>query len=270
MVSQIQTILDDVAQAADINPFDIGSGPLQELLFGLKWTTNTTTAIAIAAGLGQWTNIRVFSNGLKTEIPAKDLLAYNILALANVPLNLDAAATSNYVGRVDGLRLPLNLPASVKAQLQMTYTAAATSASNSVNVSAKYKDTLPTGLQGIRKIPIVPTVTAAFGNRATLSYAGAKISGMLLFSTTVPATTADTTSLRKLRLLTGNKVQQEIQWHNLPAIDQAQTGVAAIDAILKTYRWVNFDEPIDATDLIADVYADDTNAVAIEPVYIYG
>jgi hypothetical protein len=270
MVSSNQLVLDDVAFVADINPMDIPQGAIDKLSLGLKWATNTTTAMTAAEGLAQLAALRIFQNGLKTEINGKELLALNALKLNISPWSLDASNTAHYRGYIGGLSLPCNIPSDKKAQLQAVFTANAVNELSTICVHASYKDKLDGPMKGYQRKPLTPTTTGAFGNRVSLAIQGAKVGGFLLFSTTIPALTATTTSLHKLRLQSEKGIISEWNWNDIGPSGTVQIGVATLDAVLKLFRWIELDEPIPADNLIADVYADDTNATVIIPEYIFG
>jgi hypothetical protein len=270
MPSNSQLILDEAAFVADINPVDIPDGNLEKLSIGLKWATNTTTAISVTEGLTQLTLLRLYNNGLKTEISGLELFALNCLKLGRVPFTLAASNTAHYRGFVSGLELPVNKPTGSKSQVGAAFTANAVNELSTIAVHGTYRDRLLSGLIGYQRKPITPATTAAFGNRVSLALSGAKLAGLLLMSTTVPVVTATTTSLHRLRLLNKSGVLTEWNWNNISDSDHLQTGIAGLDTILDNYRYIEIDEPINAEDLTADIYADDTGACVVIPEYIFG
>jgi hypothetical protein len=270
MVTTSQLILDEVAFVADINPTDIQDGNLSELNIGLKWANSDATAVTIAGGLAQLSLFRVYNNGLKTEIRGAEIFALNCLKMGNIPWALTDGAVAHNRGYIAGLVLPVNKSQGSKAQIQAVFAANAHNELSTLAVHAKYKDHLETPLLGYQRKPLTTAVLAAFGNRISLALQGAKITGLLLWSTTVPVVGATTTTLHKIRLLNSKGVLTEYNWADLAPAGNNITGNASFDAILANYRYVKLDEPIPADDIIADIYADDANPIVVIPEYQFG
>lgn len=267
MVKTAQLVLDEVAFTADINPTDLPSGPLADLLVGIRGQTTAAASITGTTLLATISLLRIFSDGLKVELTGPELLAFNVLALNNIPRKVNSGATATNPAVLQGLRLPVNLPGGKKAQIQVVYVAQTNVGSGVLAVHAASLERLPGPFQGLQRRPLTPTVTAAYGNKMDLSMGGAKIAGILCYSTTIPITTAVTTSLHRLRLLVGGKVHSEYNWMSMGAGKLLTGGDSDIDGVIDNYRWIEFEEPIPADDVKADVYADDTNACVLIPLY---
>jgi len=265
-----QLVLDEVAFTADINPTDLPAGPLYELLVGIRAATTAAASITGTTVLATISLLRVFSDGLKNEITGPEFLAFNVLAMGNVPRKVNSGATATNPAVLEALKLPINLPAGKKAQLQVVYVAQTNVGSGVLAVHATSLDKLPGPFQGLQRKPITPTVTGAYGNKLDLSMTGAKIAGILCYSTTIPTTTAVTTSLHRLRLVVGGKVHSEYNWRNMGVGQELTTGDTDIDGVIDNYRWLPFEEPIPADDVKADIFADDTNACVLIPLYQFG
>jgi len=267
LVKSAQLVLDEVAFTADINPTDLPAGPIADLLLGIRGQTTAAASITGTTLLQTISLLRVFSDGLKNEISGAELLAFNVLALGNVPRKVNSGAVATNPAVLEALKLPINLPAGKKAQLQVVYVTQTNVGSGVICVYATSLDKLPGPLQGLQRKPITPTVTGAYGNKLDLSMAGAKIAGILCYSTTIPITTSVVTSLHRLRLLVGGKVHSEYNWRSMGVGQELTTGDTDIDGIIDNYRWLPFEEPIPADDVKADVYADDTNPCVLIPLY---
>jgi len=267
LVKSAQLVLDEVAFTADINPTDLPTGPIADLLIGMRAATTAAAAITGVTVLYTISALRIFSDGLKTEISGRELLALNCLFLAEVPKKTNSGAAATNPACMEGLKLPLNLPGGKRAQIQVVYVAQTNVGSGVIAVHATKLDRLPGPFTGVQRRPITPTVTGAFGNKMSLSMAGAKLKGLLVFSTTIPTTTAVTTSAHRIRLIVDGAFHSEYNWRNIPDQKEMVTGDTDIDTALANYRLILFEEPIPAGDLIADIFADDTNPVVLIAIY---
>jgi len=267
MVKSSQLVLDEVAFTADINPTDLPTGPIADLLLGMTGATTAAAAITGVTLLKTISLLRIFSDGLKTELSGSELLALNTLYLGIVPKKTNSGAVAANPACMEGLNLPLNLPSGRKAQIQVVYVAQTNVGSGVIAVHATKLERLPGAFTGIQRRPITPTVTGAFGNKMSLSMAGAKLKALLVFSTTIPTTTAKLVSAHKIRLIVKGDFHSEYNWRGMGPNKEMVTGDTDIDAEIAKYRLIPLEEPIDASDVIADVYADDTNAVVLIPVY---
>jgi hypothetical protein len=262
-------VMDEVSFLTDINPTDLPSGPISNLTLGMRGTTSTTAAVQGTTGLASISLLRILLNGIKTEMSGTDLLAFNCLVLNKVPKNVASGATKENTWSIMGLILPINIPAGAKAQVNFVWVTQTNVSTPYIALYAESLANLPGPLTGIQRRPLTPTTTASFGNTVRLSQAGAKIVGLLCYSTTIPTTTALTTSLHKLRLYVSGSLIYEVNWFNMPPGEQLVTGETTIDALIDNYRYIPFEEPLDASDVLADVYADDTSAVVLIPIYQY-
>jgi len=267
MVKSAQLVLDEVAFAADINPTDLPAGPISDLLVGIRGQTTAAASITGTTLLATISLLRVFSDGLKVELSGSELLAFNVLKLNSIPRKVNSGAVATNPAVMEGLKLPINLPSGKKAQVQVVYVAQTNVGSGVIAIHAASLERLPGPFQGLQRRPITPTVTGAYGNKLDLSMAGAKIAGILCYSTTIPTTTAVTTSLHRLRLLVGGKVHSEYNWRSMGAGNLLTGGDSDIDGVIDNFRWLEFEEPIPADDVKADVYADDTNPCVLIPLY---
>jgi hypothetical protein len=267
MVDQYKLVLDEVAFVSDINPMDLPPGPLEGLNFGIQGQTGTTAVVKALTGLKTVSLFRVFLNGLKTEISGNDLLAYNALVLGNIPKTYDSGSSSANPWALTGLIVPLGIASGLKAQIQLVWITQTNATVGKVAIFAKVAANPGAGMYGLQRRPITPTTTGSYGNKTSLSMKGAKLLGIIIYSTTVPTTTAVLVSAHKIRLSGANIPDQEVNWFTLPCSGQVVTGNTDIDAVLTNYRYWAFDESLDATDITADIYADDTNAVVLIPIY---
>jgi len=267
MVKSCQLVLDEVAFTADINPTDLPTGPLVNLLVGMTGATTAAAAITGVTLLKTISLLRIFSDGLKTELSGSELLALNTLYLGIVPKKTNSGAVATNPACMEGLDLPLNLPSGKKAQIQVVYVAQTNVGSGVIAVHATRLDRLPGPFTGVQRRPITPTVTGAFGNKMSLSMAGANIKALLIFSTTIPTTTAKLVSCHKIRLIVGGAFHSEYNWRNMGPNKEMVTGDTDIDGEIAKYRILTFEEPIPAADVIADIYADDTQPVVLIPIY---
>jgi hypothetical protein len=269
MVKSAGFELDEVAFTADINPTDLPT-PVQDLLVGIRGQTTAAASITGTTLLNTISLLRVFVGGtLQTEISGEELLAYNVLALNNIPRKVNSGASATNPAILQGLKLPVQIPAAKKAQIQVVYAAQTNVGSGVIAVHLQKLEKLLGPLQGLLRKPFTPTLTAAFARAMDISLPGAKIAGLLLFSTTIPVSTAVTTSLHRLRLIVAGNVHSEYSWMNMGAGNLLTGGDSDIDGAIDNYRWIPMDEPIPADDVKVDIYADDTNPVRIIPLYQY-
>jgi len=262
--------LDEVAFTADINPTDLPAGPLSDLLVGIRAQTTAAASITGTTVLATISLLRLFSDGLKTEISGSELLAFNVHKLSTIPRKVNSGAVATNPAVLQGLRLPFNLPSGKKAQIQVVYVAQTNVGSGVLAVHAESLGTLPGPMLGLQRKPFTPTVTGAFAAAMDISMAGAKIAGILCYSTTIPTTTAVTTSLHKLRLKVGGKIHSEYNWMSMGAGNLLTGGDSDIDGVIDNYRWIEMKEPIDASDVKVDIFADDTNPIVLIPLYQFG
>jgi len=267
LVKTSQLVLDEVAFTADINPTDLPTGPLSELAVGIRAATTAAASITGTIVLRTISLFRLFSDGLKTEISGRELLALNCLLLSNVPKKVNSGATATNPAVLQGLKLPFNLPSGKKGQVQVVYVAQTNVGSGVIAVYAEKLGTLPGPLTGVQRKPVTPSVTGAYGNRVDLSMANAKIKAILCFSTTIPTTTAVTTSCHKVRLIVDGSIHSEYSWMNMGPNKELTTGDTDIDGEIANFRLITLEEPIPAGDVKADIWADDTNPVVLIPVY---
>jgi hypothetical protein len=269
MVKKCLFELDEVAFIADINPTDLPT-PVQDLLVGIRAQTTAAASIAGTTVLNTISLLRVFVGGnLLQEITGEEILAYNVLALNNIPRKINSGAVATNPAVLQGLKLPLQIPAGKKAQIQVVYASQTNVGSGVLAVHIQQLDKLGGPMQGMLRKPITPTQTGAFARAIDISVAGAKIAGLLCYSTTIPVTTAITTSLHKLRLIVAGALHSEYSWMNMGAGNLLTGGDADIDGAIDNYRWLPFEEPLPADDVKVDIYADDTNSVRIIPLYQY-
>jgi len=270
MVKSCQLVLDEVAFIADINPTDLPSGPIADLLIGMRAATTAAASITGTTVLRTISALRIFSDGLKTELSGRELLALNCLYLGKLPKKTNSGAAATNPACMEGLTLPLNLPSGKKAQIQVVYVAQTNVGSGVIAVHATKLDRLPGPLTGVQRRPITPTVTGAFGNKMDLSMAGAKMVALLVFSTTIPITTAILTSAHRVRLIVKGDFHSEYNWRNMGPNSELVTGDTDIDTEIANFRLIPLEEPIDASDVKADVFADDTGLVVLIPIYQFG
>jgi len=267
MVKSAQLVLDEVAFTADVNPTDLPTGPIADLLIGMTGATTAAAAITGVTLLKTISLLRIFSDGLKTELSGSELLALNALYLGVIPKKTNSGAVATNPACMEGLNLPLNLPSGKKAQIQVVYVAQTNVGSGVIAVHATKLGTLPGPFTGVQRRPITPTVTGAFGNKMSLSMAGAKLKALLVFSTTTPTTTAKLVSAHRIRLIVDGAFHSEYNWRNMGPQKEMVTGDTDIDAEIAKFRLLTFEEPIPAGDVVADVFADDTQPVVLIPVY---
>jgi len=270
MAKGAELILDEAAFTADINPTDLPAGPIDSLMIGILGQTTAAASITGVTLLKTISLLRIFSDGLKTELSGADLLALNCLYLGNIPNKVNSGAVATNPAVMEGLILPLNLPAAKKGQIQVVYVAQTNVGSGKLAIFASHLERLAGPLIGIQRKPMTPTVTAAYGNKLDLSMEGAKLLALLIYSTTIPITTSVNTSAHKIRIKAKGVAQLEFNWHSLGPQSEMKTGDSDIDGEIDNYRLIKFDEPLPADDVKADVFADDTNLVVLIPVYQFG
>lgn len=241
-------------------------------LVGLEVTVNQlqngATAPTLATGLGTLDLFQLRRNGvLVTEMEYAAALAYNILAMGNEPISV-VSVSDNDNQTLPAVRLPINAPAGGDTWAwRGIYASVSTVDTQQLTVEAVEQDA---GLEGgVYYIPRYVYTPAASGNylRAlNTSFPGA-LTGLMVFSTTIPLISSLNTSARKIRVKAAGEIQVEALWAALQATNK-YPGDSGLRGVVDNYAYLSLEnDPIPAnTGIEVEVYADDTNAVRLYPV----
>lgn len=286
-------IVQDVTPAADgTYTYDLPVNALSHINLTIK-CLNVTDEATIAQTLALVTDIKVLHRGTSIfQMSAADLYAYNHVMLRRQPIALNMIATDNATRAITliipfGRKLldPDEAFPQTKAgnlQLQLTVDIATSDADGLILQveTTEIADANPTHYLKATTLTHTPAATGASDVDLPI---GNTLLGLLIFSTTVPATTAWTTTVDKLKLLSDNTETHfsETNWESLHGDLIARCGdypghtTARGDDSIAHYAYADMDVNDDgqyALDtkglaaLKARITAGDTNALRIIPV----
>jgi len=291
-------VVANVTPAADGSyTVDLPVKPLSHLIITLKTvadTTGWTPAVALAA----LENIEVLRHGSAiVSISAADLYALNCVMFENEPWDENWAATSGYMHHVT-LIVPFGrelfnpaecLPETIRGELTFRYTVdIADTGYTSVIMQVEAVELLDANPADYLKYVTATMTPTATGNNDVELPIGNEFVGILLWGTTVPATTAWTTTIERITLLVDNieTYYRDTYWTTLHGdlirkLASASAYTTSNSAIVN-YSYMDFDPRGDGSyllesrglsDLALRVYAGDTNplrVISLEKVGIGG
>jgi len=202
-----------------------------------------------------------------TELAGRDLLAYSVL-VGNRSVKFLVPSSDNEYGLVEGLVMPMKLAAGAHTlSLRFLHTSVATIDNEKISFATLESDE-PLAAEHIEipKFAFTPPSTGAYNTALDATFAGT-LQGFLFYSTTIPTTSATTTSLAKLRLKAGGDIVFEDNWHGLAAQTYYPED-STLRSVLDNYVYVDLSKaPIPAgTRVEVEVYSDDTNPIEILPI----
>lgn len=220
-------IVDDETPAADgTHTYDLVVNPLSHLIFTIK-ALNVTDEASIANLLSLVTNIEVIHRGTSIyQASAADTLALNFALFGSAPLALNLIATDNAT-RAVSLIIPFGrktynpneaFPESRAGELTLQATVdVATSEADGLILqveAVELLDARPGRYLKTTTLTKTPAATGAVDLDIPIAHT---LAGILLFSTTVPATTAWTTTVDKVKLLADNteRLFSQSNWESL-------------------------------------------------------
>jgi len=260
---------DGVSFTADTDDIQIIQPRYIEAIdIGLHVLQNGATAPSLSEILGILSKIQVKLTGkIVTELTGAELLAYNCL-VENRSIKYIVPSADNEHGFVDGLSLPLKLaPGAHVLSVRFLYSSNAKIDTEKLSFSTLESDTvLSRAMIQMPSYSFTPPSTGAYNTALDATFAGTLI-GFLMYSTTIPTSSATTTSLAKLRLKVGGDIVYEDNWQGL-ASQTFYPEESTLRGILDNYIFLDFrKDPIPAGARVeVQVYSDDTNAVKIIPI----
>jgi hypothetical protein len=204
------------------------------------------------------------------QIGGKDLYALNNLWLGKRALHIGTEG-ANEITRICGLYAPFNLkPGTEQVSVKATRVAVGTMGTETLSISQE-QCSVDTGAPNFNYTAYshTPPSTGAY-NRALDTSPTGDIIGMLVFSTTVPTTSASTISCNKLQIRAKEIQCYNANWFEMQADSAAgsYSGTAIPEGIIDNYAWLDFsNEPFKKGERF-EVYvnAGDTNTVRLIPV----
>lgn len=227
-MDQLRTAIvsDETLTASQVVTKDLPINPVSHLNLTLKGlnVTDETTLAEVLARLSKITISRLGEAQL--DINGADLFALNCVMFGNVPILTNRVAADNSTRAITML-LPFGrrlydpkecYPGTRRGEFKIQITISATeTAIDGLILQLEAVELLgatPTRFLKVRTLSDTPGATGEFDLDLPI---GNQIAGLLLFSTTVPATTAWTATIEKIKLLKNNTENQiaAAQWEAL-------------------------------------------------------
>lgn len=220
-------IIDDETVSADGTVTeDLVVNPLSHLIFTIK-ALNVTDEASIANLLALVTNIEILHRGTSIfSASAADAFALDMALLGHLPMALNLIATDNATRAVSLIipfgRQPFNpaecFPESRAGELTIQATCdIATAEADGLILQVEAVELLGAAPSKYLKVTTLTKTPAATGACDVDIPVANTLAGILLYSTTVPATTAWTTTIDKVKLLGDNTelLFSEANWESL-------------------------------------------------------
>jgi hypothetical protein len=271
------TLLDESSFTASSDDVIVSRpGTLDEMIISMKAEPTSATDITTAALLPLVQPFELKRNGVAfISIRGDDLYALNNYLLGLRPVAFASGATTDYNSRVMGLRIPVYL---TRGDDTLTYKITRVAVSNAdtetISLMARFLEAAPA--QGWLEYTTYSYTPSASGSslRAMDVKSTGDLIGLLIYGTTIPLTSADTTTVDKLQLRLDGEITHEATWQTLRAPTESGSVADATvpEGILDNYVFWDFrKEPIPAGKRI-EVYvnAGDTNAVRMIPIFRHG
>ena len=241
---------------------------IHDITIGLHVLQNGATSPTLADILSVLARAQVKLTGrIVTEMTGQDILAYNCL-VENRSIKYIVPTADNENGIVDGLALPLRLaPGEHVLSVRFLHSSVSTIDTEKLTFATLESDE---ALEGAHvEVPLytfTPPSTGAYNTALDSTFDG-PLHGILLYSTTIPTTTATTTSCAKLRIKAGGDIVWEGTWNEMSSQTYYPED-STLRSILDNYVYLDFSKaPIPAgTRVEIEVYSDDTNDVKILPI----
>jgi hypothetical protein len=207
----------------------------------------------------------------KIRLTGLELLAFNMLFLKRDPVMMRAGATTNDITRINDLVIPVNYAAPIPVlYYNITRTAVSGVGSERLTLVAELSDAAPAErpIQAL-KYSYTPPATGSMYKALERVLAG-DLEAILLYSTTVPSDSADTSTIDSVELYVGGDLVTRTREMHIyrprPYIEDADGTPTA--RILNKWMLLDFrPEPIPAGSSIRlDIQSDDTNAIRIIPI----
>ncbi len=256
-----------------------GEGYWDSLSLGIKGDT-AVAVVALTDFLSVVQPITILANETRINARGVDLFALHAALYGYNPAFIEGAIGQD--DKVYGIRIPLWIkPKSTESYAYSITRVAQTNLSGEVvSLALNYRNAPPAAPAGridAREIPF--TTGAATGIQTAIEKLPklGKLLGLLLFCTTVPTETADSSSVQRLKIKTPKTTLVDATWHELHNHFQDHIDFVAGDAselvlrqVLDNYGFLDFrDEPIDVATEDVSVTIDNqavSSAVRFIPV----
>jgi len=245
---------------------------IEGIEIGFKMLGTGTTASTLATTIAHSSAVKLTVGGeIETLITHADLfvldyILYDILNKGFKPAYLMTTTTDNTYGFLTTF-LPVELTTDKEVYLNIDYTGVANADTFWLDIKVVYGDKpFPAKPIALRYI----TFNAATNfSEYDMSVAGKRLIGLLVFGTTIPATTTDTYSVSELKILVKREEKAHMTWLSMMPIP-IETEDTVAWAIADNYRFFDcHDDPIPADDLkISTKSITATDAVRVIGLYI--
>ncbi len=202
--------------------------------------------------------LTILANETRINARGVDLFALHAAMYGYNPAFIEGAIGQD--DKVYGIRIPLWIKpkATESYGYSITRVAQTNLSGEVVSLAVNYRNTPPAAPAGridAREIPFTtPAATGITTAIEKLPKLG-KLLGLLVFATTVPTETADSSSVQRLTIDSPKTRLVDATWHELHALFQDHLDFVSGDAselvlrqVLDNYGWLDFrDEPIDVT-----------------------
>lgn len=278
--------------AGEVITYDLPTNPMSHVYLTLR-ALNVTDEATLAELLARLQRVEIlFRGGAIISMSGADLFAMNAVIFGNMPILGNQIATDN-AARYLSLIIPFGrkifnlqecFPGSNKGelQIQVTMSATETAADNAALQieSVELPSANPTKYLKSTTLSVTPSATGDLDIDLPIAN---ELAGLLLYSTTIPATTAFTTTVSQVKLLANSKELNfaKANWESLHGEllnrvghREAYDGSADNDDIAN-YAFMDF-TPMGMDDFLINtrdfssfklrVNAGDTNAIRVLPV----
>ncbi len=250
---------------------------IDHFVLAYKGDLAATTTVAIQTFLALLQPFQFRVNGdTRISLRGRDLFALNAYYLQRTPGGFEGAAGED--DKVYGLRIPAWYTVQPNDSISWLATRVAVTNIAGETISVGYK-----ALEGVQRpgyyhmVELTGTTPGATGLAQVVDNLPnvGMLQGLLLFSTTVPTATADTTGLRQIQLFRNDVQDYLANWDELDAEAPLTTDLITagnmVD-ILANYRWVDltadpWDLKRDKVRIVVDVGVA-SEAFRIIPVYL--
>ena len=241
---------------------------IHEFQIGIKFQQNGATSPTIDEVLEVLSRIEVKLRGsVISEITGNDLLALDCLYFQHEPYYVLPTADNEY-GYIEGLRLPLTIPAgSGTLAYRLFYEAPTTLDNVQLNiVRLESAEVIEPGIYAIKRFDFTPPSTGAENIALDTSFDG-DLHALLLYSTTVPSTSSTNATVKKIILERGTEQLMKTTIHDLrTAVEYPHD--STLRGLVDNYLLIDLRKnPIAAGERVRlKIVSDDTNSVKIIPI----
>ena len=241
---------------------------IHELQFGITFQQTGTTAPTLSEALGVLSKIEIKLRGaVITEITGQDLMAFDCLFLGHEPLYSLPSADTEY-GYIEGLRLPLTIPAGAGTlAYRLFYTAQTPITNYKINICrVESEEVLEEGIYAIKRFDFTPPSTGAENIALDTTFDG-DLHAFLIYSTTIPTASSTNATVKKIILERGTtQIMKSTIFDLRTAVEYPRD--STIRGVVDNYILIDLRKnPIPAGERVRlKIVSDDTNAVRIIPI----